>query len=49
MENPWVKRAIYAVVVGALIFGGAKCIDFLTNDSLRASDELSRGVQKNAK
>lgn len=47
MDNPWVKRFITVAIFGGLIFGGVKCVGYLTDDSLRASDELYRGVQRN--
>lgn len=46
MNNPWVKRAITVAVFVGLIFGGSKCFDYLTKDSLRASDQLYQGVQR---
>jgi hypothetical protein len=43
--NPWAKRSIVAVIFGLIIFGGARCVSFLSDDSLRASEQLNSSVK----
>lgn len=45
MKPAWIKASLVIVIFGALIFGGFQCINSLTRDSLRASEELNRGVK----
>jgi hypothetical protein len=46
MESGWVKKLVTVALLGVVIFGGIKWVGYLTTDSLRASDELARGVEK---
>lgn len=40
------KKLIGAVLLGLVIFGGVRCINFLSEDSMRATDQLEKGLRK---
>jgi len=40
------RYLIWSALLGIVIFGGVRCIGFLQNDSIRATEDLRRGVQK---
>lgn len=40
------RKLIGVALLGLVILGGMRCINFLSADSMRATDQLEKGLRK---